>query len=192
MKLYLSGLFFLGLITLSGCIGDLVGKGTEELAELELGEGDMSARIDGRDFNGRIAWAERSEDTSGIDLSVLRIIGGEIRGEEDGEAIALVLLFGSATVPSTATARLSEDCLDNGEPCIAAMYGLSDRSGEIQTNFEADYLIPNSRANISYEIYDRGDRMAVRGTFDLVLVSDEDDDLTMRVSNGTFDAPFQE
>ena len=72
------------------------------------------------------------------------------------------------------------------------MYGLSDRSGEIQTNFEADYVIPNSRGNISYEIYDRGDRMAVRGTFDLVLVSDEDEDVTMRVSNGTFDAPFQE
>ena len=81
MKLYLSGLFFLSLVTLSGCIGDLVGRGTEELAELELGEGDMSARIDGRDFNGRIAWAERLEDTSGIDLSVLRIIGGEIRAK---------------------------------------------------------------------------------------------------------------
>ncbi|MBB4079620.1 hypothetical protein GGR28_002245 [Lewinella aquimaris] len=191
MKTLFPLLVLLFLFLGTGCVNNLTGDEIDEFEE-EYGEGELSARIDGRSFRGRIAWAEKGENVDNSGLSALSIIGGDIRNDEDGEAIYIVALFESPTVPASGSYSMNEDCFDNDIPCVWGAYGFSYQDGEIDATFESDDSSPGSLVNLTYETYERDEGPALRGTFEMVLVSADDADVTLRITDGKFDVPISE
>ncbi|MCP9236928.1 hypothetical protein [Lewinella sp. JB7] len=160
--------------------------------EEEFGEGELTARIDGRAFSGRVAWAEREENIDGLGLSTLVIVGGDVWGEEDGEAIGIVFFVDRTELPASGSFSMEGECLTKDVPCLEAAYGFSDRDGDIDAAFVSDEDTPGSMVNLTYEIYDRVEGPAIRGSFDMVLVSDDDPSILMEITDGKFDVYFDE
>jgi hypothetical protein len=155
-------------------------------------DGELSARIDGRRFQANAAFALHEDANITDSLSVLQLIGGDIRNEDNGEAIVLYLFLGQDDLPAAGSYTMDGDCKWPYGDCLGGAYGLSLGNGDIQQTFLAEVDDPGAAASLSYTTYEKDGRAAIRGTFSMRLISEEDGTTTMEITNGEFDILLSE